>query len=694
MRDALRRVPVWAWLGAIVAGSVLLRLWLVRGLPAPFVFVDELIYSELARSLAAGDGYAVRDVATSGYSLLYPLLVAPAYAIDGLVTAHATAQSINAVVMSLAALPAYALARRVASPALALLVALGAVVLPSLAYTGTITTESLFYPVTLVLALALVRWLETPSWGRLGVLVALLAIAFGVRAQALGFAPALVTAPLVLALLRGSTVGLRRYASLAVVLAAAAVVVVVGQTVRGGSLADLLGAYSVVGESGYDVGQALRFWGWHLEELLLYVALVPAVAAVVLLVRGRRMPPRVQEHLAATVSLAVWSTLVVGTFASRFASDRVQDRYLFFLVPLLLVCLVAWVELGAPRPRGVVLPAAGLLLAAVLLFPYDRFIGEPAKSDTLGLIPLWAFNEHLVGGEYWLTVAVGTGALLALFLLVPARLAVLVPIAVVAAYAVLSRPVWASEQGFRAASVGALFQGIRGVERDWIDAAVPDGDEVVALWTGSADRFTINQNEFFNRRLGRVFYTEQPTPGGLAETRVLQGADGIFRDEEGRPVEAPYALLDQAVVPVGDVVARDDLLGTTLWRLRAPLQQTTTIEGIYPGETWSGRTVTWSRRSCQPGTLRAELSSDANLFDRPQTVTAATRAAGRTTRAVARFSPDETASLVVRVAPEGNGTCVVRYTVSPVANPAETVPGSTDDRVLGAHFVLSYTPDS
>jgi hypothetical protein len=290
-------------------------------------------------------------------------------------------------------------------------------------------------------------------------------------------------------------------------------------------------------------------------------------------------------------------------------------------------------------------------------------------------------------------VALAAGALVALFLLVPARLAVLVPVAVVAAYAVLSRPVWASQQGFRAASVGALFQGIRSVERDWIDAAVPDGDEVVALWTGSADRFTINQNEFFNRRLGRVFYTEQPTPGGLAESRVRQGADGIFRDDDGRPVEDLYARLDQAVVPVGDVVARDDLLGITLWRLRGPLQQTTTVEGIYPGDTWSGRTVTWKRRSCQPGTLRAELSSDANLFDRPQTVTAVTRAEGRTTRAAVRFAPDETASLVVRAVPDASGSCVVRYTVSPVASPAETVPGSTDDRVLGAHFVLSYTPD-
>ncbi|MGL6279499.1 MAG: hypothetical protein ACRC50_08105, partial [Gaiella sp.] len=555
------------------------------------------------------------------------------------------------------------------------------------------TTESLFYPLTAVLALTLVRWLESPTWGRLAALLGLLAAAWATRAQALGFVPVLVTAPLVLAALRGNAADLRRYARLLVVLAGALVLAIVAQAARGSSLGDLLGAYSVVGEGGYDVGQVLRFWGWHLEELLLVLALVPAVAAVVLLARGRSLPPRLQAHLAATTAFVVWSTLVVGAFASRFASDRVQDRYLFFLVPLLLVCLAGWVEQGAPRPLRVALPAGIVGLLAVAVFPYERFIGEPAKSDTLGLIPLWAVNDHLVGGSYRLTVVVAASALLALFLLVPARLAVLVPVVVVAAYAVLSRPVWASQQGFKVASAGALFQGIRGVDRGWVDAAVPGGDEVVALWTGNADRFTINQTEFFNRRLGRVYFTDQPTPGGLAEERVRLGRDGVYRDEAGRPIRARYALLDQTLVPDGDVVARDELVGTTLWRLRGPLSQTTTVKGIYPGDTWSGPVVVWERIRCRPGVLRAELHSDPNLFDRPQTVTATTVRAGVRAVAAVRFPPDESATLRIGVAPDQAGVCTVRFRVRPTANPADTVPGSADDRELGVHVdVLSYTP--
>ena len=44
-RARVARVPDWAWLAGIVVASAALRVWLVRAMPAPFVFVDELIYS-------------------------------------------------------------------------------------------------------------------------------------------------------------------------------------------------------------------------------------------------------------------------------------------------------------------------------------------------------------------------------------------------------------------------------------------------------------------------------------------------------------------------------------------------------------------------------------------------------------------------------------------------------------------------
>jgi hypothetical protein len=390
----------------------------------------------------------------------------------------------------------------------------------------------------------------------------------------------------------------------------------------------------------------------------------------------------VQEHLAATIAMVATSTLVVGAFASRFAPDRVQDRYLFFLAPLLVAVLAAWVELGAPRPRVPLLVGSLVALLLVAAFPYVRFIGEPAKSDTFGLIPLWTANAYLVAGSYRATVLVVALGLVALLAFVPARHAIVVPVALLGVFVVLSRPVWSGPHGVLRSGEGALFQGIRGVPRDWIDDRVPSGDEVAVLWTGRADRFTVNQNEFFNRSVGRVYYTSQPTPGGLGETPVHVDAAGIVRTPAGGTVDAPYALLDGSVTPDGEVVARDDL-GTTLWHLRGPLSSLTSVRGLYPNDTWSGARVSWRRLRCMGGRLLVGLHSDPSLF------------AGRLTRVTAFVRGQPVASIAV--APEGSATlrvplepvdgrCVVRFTIAPTRVPSHVTPGSTDDRKLGAHF--------
>jgi hypothetical protein len=676
-------VPDWAWLAAIVVCSAALRMWMVRGMPAPFVFVDELIYSELARSLAHSGTFAVRGVATTGYSVLYPALLAPAYGlVDGLPRAYAAAKATNAIAMSLAAVPAWLLTRRVAGRGLSLLAAVIAVAVPSMAYTATIVTENLFYPVAVLFAWTLVLVLERPSPWRVGALVATLAASVATRSQAIGFVGAVVLAPLVLAALRRDARVLRRFAPLVGGTLALGALVVVAQLARGRSVSDLLGAYSVVGEAGYDVGQVLRFWLWHVEELTLYVAVLPVVALVVLVATGARLPAAVQEHVAATIALAATSTLVVAAFASHFASDRVQDRYLFFLTPLLVAVLAAWVELGCPRP--VVPLALGSVLAVglVLAFPYTRFIGEPAKSDTFGLVPLWSANAHLVGGSYRLTVLVGALALVALVAVVPVRFGYVAPLVLLAAFVVFSRPVWSGPHGVLRSGEGALFQGIRGVERDWLDDRVAGVDDVAVLWTGRADRFTVNQNEFFNRSVGDVYYTGAPTPGGIGETPVRVAADGTVRLAGGGTIDTPYALLDGSVTPDGDVVARDEL-GTTLWRLNGPLASLTRVTGLYPNDTWSGRKVGWTRLRCTGGRLLVGLHSDPTLF------------AGRLTRVVATVGgeqvarivvpPEGTATLRVPLEPAG-GRCRVRFTVTPTRVPAQVIPGNGDDRELGAHF--------
>src|SRR5262245_65733770 len=113
--------------------------------------VDELIWSEIARGIADAGQPLLRDQPDPGYSAFYPLLISPAYVLfHNLVDAYAAVKTWNSVVMSLSAVPAFFLARRVVRDGYALLAALLAVAVPSLAYTGTVMTENGLHPLFLV----------------------------------------------------------------------------------------------------------------------------------------------------------------------------------------------------------------------------------------------------------------------------------------------------------------------------------------------------------------------------------------------------------------------------------------------------------------------------------------------------------------------------------------------------------------
>lgn len=688
MGNRLRAVPPWGWLAAIVLGSFALRAWLARGMLGPFIMVDELIYSELARSVAAGAGFQVRGAPAGGFSLVYPVLISPAYALfDALPDAYAAVKTLNALLMSLAAVPAYLLARRVLAPPLSLLAALMAVALPSLAYTATVMTENVYYPLFLTGALLLVLVLERPTPARQVGLLALVGVLFATRVQAVAFLPAIVVAPFLLALLgrRPLRATLSRFRLLYALLAGGALLVLAVQVARGRSLTDLLGAYAIVGERSYDAGTVVRFFVYHLAELDLYLGILPFAAFVLLVLLARRLDGALAPFLAAGLALSASVLLVVAAFASEFA-NRIQERNTFAVAPFFLIALLVWVDRGLPRPQPVtaaVAVAAGLL---PLTIPFERFIETAAVSDTLALLPIWAAFGSLPFDSIDATILLGGALAAALLLLVPRRYALVLPAATVLFLAAMSHNVWFGERGLKRAGAGALFTGMRVGERDWIDRALPDGASVSFIWTGVTDRFAVNQNEFFNRTVGPIYFLGGPTPGGLAETEIeIDEKSGKIRAVDGARVDASYLVTEDRISPDGIPLARDPGIGLTLWRVSGPLLATATrIEGRYPNDTWSGPSVTWTRERCRGGTLTVSLSSDPNLFDEDQIVTAYVggEVAGR-----ARITPLGNAQLRVRTRPE-QGTCRVVFRVDHTR-----VPGRGDQRVLGAHFnSFDYRP--
>src|SRR5439155_25518571 len=134
--------PLWLWLAGLYAVSVVVQLTLGLRVKSPWIMVDELVYSDMARSFAATGHFLIRGE-HANYGFVYPFLLSPAYALFGAMSdVYAWSRVINAVAMSSAVFPAYLLARRVVRVPAALAAAALAVALPSMAYVGTLMTEN------------------------------------------------------------------------------------------------------------------------------------------------------------------------------------------------------------------------------------------------------------------------------------------------------------------------------------------------------------------------------------------------------------------------------------------------------------------------------------------------------------------------------------------------------------------------
>ena len=243
---------------------------------------------------------------------------------------------------------------------------------------------------------------------------------------------------------------------------------------------------------------------------------------------------------------------------------------------------------------------AGAVALLPLVLPWSDLIGVPALSDSFSLLPWWDVNDAGVPVAWLGVVAAALGAAVALAVaLTPVRLARLLPFVVLVFLVAEHDSVQARVEQ---ASAGSLFQAQGTARRDWIDAIVPDGDEVVHVWSSRPDERTVFVNEFFNRSIGRVFYTGAPTPGGLPEYPVsVDAANGRLLDPWSRPILAPYALTDTSVRLAGDVVARDPRPGMVLRRVHGPLRLTYVVDGLYE-DAWSGPRVTYTRFRCRGGT--------------------------------------------------------------------------------------------
>jgi hypothetical protein len=696
MIHALRRVPAWAWLAGLVLLSFGLRLALSRHFPSPWIFNDELTYIERARSFVADGSFDVRGQPIGGLSRVYPVLLAPAYALfDSQTAAYAAAKATNAALVSLAAIPIYLLARRLVRPALALLTAALSLALPALFFSSIVMTESAFYLLSPLVAYALVLTLERPTTARQLALLAVCAVAFLTRTEALALGPAVLTATALAVLvpsraapsgarLRAFLTRLADFRILWLVLVVIAVAAVLAQLARGRAIGDLFGVYAAALSTDYPAGESARWFVDQLVTLDVIVGVVPFAAFVLVVFRlfDRDTSLRVRSFAAASLALVFWFTLVIAVFSSEYATG-LEERLLFHLAPLLFVSFVLWIEEGAPRTRLVIAALVAILLP--LGFSYADRLTPDGVAAALGLWPLLELREDGLSLRAIEAIVVGGAFLLgAAFLLLRGRWRLL-PVPLLIAYFALASGV--VEDRMRAASLATLGAGI-GTDRNWIDRAIGPGGSAVGVWSPT-NLYVDWTNEVFSASLGRAYALEE-LPDGLPHTVVrVDATTGELFDSDGRPIESEYAVVEPNLALAAPEVAADPVLGTRVYRPDGPLVALERVTGRY-ADGYSGPVLDYTRYACQGGRLDVAFTTNSLLVTEPQTVAVSVGGQLEETEVVGPGAVDQPAA--VELIPDADGACRARFLVSPTVVPNDVL-GNGDTRELGVQFTdLRYSP--
>jgi hypothetical protein len=487
--------------------------------------------------------------------------------------------------------------------------------------------------------------------------LAVAALAFLTRAQAVALVPAIASAPaLYLRYRRQPLRMLLAWRWLYGLLAVGVVAALAYQAVRGRSV---LGAYQKATGGDYTLGGSLRWLLYHLGELSVYVGVAPLAAFALLAWLGPRLPRELQALMAAALPVTVLLVIEVAVFAS-VQVQRIEERNMFYVAPLLLIALLAWIEVGMPRPRAaaVATVAAAALVGVV---PFAGLINGNAAADTLAFLPFWSLQDlGAVSLDGVAAVAVfGAIVLGAAFLVVPRRWILALPAAILVWFALTLTAIETNAHGgIHALSLQALFGGTTKLSHpDWIDRQVGRNADVAFLWTGNEERkFSLWTNEFFNRSIGPVYDLGAAAPGGLPSTPVrVDRRTGLIRGA----APAAYVLTDTSVPIAGTRIGEDLSRGLVLYRIEGPLRVAYWTSGVY-ADGWSGPLFTVRRSDCSRP-LRIELSQDPKLFRSPQTVTVASR------------SYRVHGTRVVSVP-----GCLARFRVQPTRSP-----GPHDPRALG-----------
>ena len=481
---------------AALCALVLLGGWLLSQATTRvvnwFVMTDELFYERLGISIAQTGSLLprLRGESVDNINQLYPLLLSLVFGRGDVPASLAAAHRLNAFVMASAAIPVYLLARRIDVGRLASLwVAFLAIATPWAVLASFLLTEALAYPVFCwaILALTVAVQRRSTVWDL--VAIASVGIAILARTQFAVLAVVFVVAVLTEALLQSIDSGHRGRAApraaalellrtrrvLVVLVVAGAVAFAVVLAV--GDASFLLGTYAVTA-SGIHLDTGLgRLALEHLATLALASAVLPFVVGSAWLVDRLRpsSPPAPRAFASVGCSVVVLLTFEVASFTQRFGAGEVKDRYLFYVLPVVLIGLGgAVVARSWPVWWAWIAPLA-IVLVGFTSMRFPRF--EKLNVDT----PAAVLDDDLlrVAGSVRLAhllLPLATAVLVAIFVelsvLVSRRVAQLALVVLVTAALPLGA-VRAFDRLFAVNGTNGIPITLdQGVVFDWVDRAV------------------------------------------------------------------------------------------------------------------------------------------------------------------------------------------------------------------------------
>jgi hypothetical protein len=374
--------------------------WLLASVHAtPSYLPDEYIYPTLAHGIATTGLPSVRGVTAAFPAILEPLLAAPFWLAGDPELAYRLTQGLHALAVSLAAIPAYALARAVRLDARASLgVAALALAWPGLTYASSMLADPIAYPLMLTVVLTGVRALERPTGRRQALFLAVAGLTTLARVQYVVL-PVIFLAAAVL-VERGSV---RRFRLTLAVLGLPLLASLALGPKR------MLGYYGGIFDLEWDP-QRILLWAGNDTMILAYAAgllIVPAGLCGLAWALVRPESRAEQAFAALTVGLAACLVGQAALFSANGngAESRVHERYVFGLLTLLAVAFALELRRGHPRRRLAALLAGGLLALSALV-PLSGYTQAQGATDSPTLRAVAHVERSLGPADASLLVAV------------------------------------------------------------------------------------------------------------------------------------------------------------------------------------------------------------------------------------------------------------------------------------------------